>query len=63
MKKVYQVEKNETIDQCLTRIQKDGYMPVKRTEKPIFKEIQEGNEVKYIPVGRHIIFEVRKADF
>ena len=62
MKKVYEVEEQETIDQCLDRIQKDGYIPIKRTEKPIFKEIKEGNEFKYVPAGRQILFEVKKSE-
>lgn len=61
MKKIYHVEENETISQCLDRIQKDGYMPVKRTEKPIFKEEKEGGEIKYVPAGRRIVFEAKKA--
>lgn len=62
MKKVYKVEENETIGQCLDRIQKEGYMPVKRTEKPIFKEIKDGKEIKYVPAGRQIVFEARRAE-
>ena len=61
MKKIYEVEEQETIGQCLDRIQNDGYIPVKRTEKPIFKEIKEGNELKYVPAGRQVIFEVKKS--
>ena len=38
-KKIYEVEENESINDCLERIKKDGYVPIKRTEKPIFQEI------------------------
>jgi hypothetical protein len=62
MKKVYEVKENETISQCLDRIRNDGYMPVKRTEKPIFKEKKEGSEIKYVPIGRRIVFEAKKAE-
>jgi hypothetical protein len=62
MKKIYEVEEQETIGQCLDRIQNDGYIPVKRMEKPVFKEIKEENELKYVPAGRRIIFEAKKSE-
>lgn len=58
----FEVEENETIDQCLDRIQKAGYIPVRRTEKPIFQEKKLGTEITYEPVGRKIIFEARKHE-
>lgn len=48
---------NETIDQCLERIQKAGYTPVKRVEKPIFKEVIKNGEKSFIPDGQQVIFE------
>ena len=56
-KKKFEVMENETIDACLERIKQEGYMPVKRTEKPIFKEVKENGEVNYVPSGRIIVFE------
>ena len=35
----FDVEENETIDQCLERIKKEGYMPMGRREEPIFHEV------------------------
>lgn len=35
----YEVEENETIEQCLERMKKDGYMPVGRREEPVFEEV------------------------
>lgn len=32
----YEVEENETIEECLARMRKDGYMPVGRKEEPVF---------------------------
>ncbi|MEK4230873.1 NETI motif-containing protein [Solibacillus sp. FSL H8-0538] len=32
----YEVEENETIEQCLDRMNKDGYMPFGRKEEPVF---------------------------
>ncbi|WP_338752944.1 NETI motif-containing protein [Bacillus sp. FJAT-52991] len=56
-KKKFYVEKNETIDQCLERMKKEGYVPVRRMEQPVFKEEVVNGEKKYIPVGREIVFE------
>ena len=34
----FKVNENETISECLTRMREEGYMPVKRIEKPIYTE-------------------------
>ena len=56
-KKVFEAGDGETLDQCLERIRKEGYQPIRRIEKPIFKEIKKNGTVEYEPVGRQIIFE------
>lgn len=61
-KKIYEVEENETVSDCLDRIKKDGYMPVKRIEKPIFQEKVEEGGVSYEPVARKIVFEARLGE-
>lgn len=61
-KKKYEVQNNETINDCLDRMKKDGYMPIKRTEKPVFEEIIENNESTYKVIGRQIIFEAILID-
>ena len=33
----YEVQEDETVAECLDRIKKDGYTPIKRVEKPIFR--------------------------
>ncbi len=38
----FKVEADETIQDCLTRMRAAGYMPVKRFEKPVFKENANG---------------------
>jgi hypothetical protein len=53
----FEVQENESIEDCLDRMKKLGYTPVRRTEKPIFQEIKTGNETIYEPVARQIIFE------
>ena len=35
----YEVQENETIEQCLERMKKDGYMPFGRREEPVFEEV------------------------
>lgn len=32
----FEVEENETIDQCLERMKNQGYMPMGRKEEPVF---------------------------
>lgn len=61
-KMVFEVQENETIDQCLDRIQKAGYIPVRRTEKPIFKEVKTGGKVDYELAGRQIVFEAKRLE-
>lgn len=55
----FEVQENETIEECLNRINKAGYMPIRRTEKPIFQEVIKGSETVYEPIGRQIIFEAK----
>ncbi|QLK86420.1 NETI motif-containing protein [Staphylococcus sp. 17KM0847] len=55
----FKVEVNETIQDCLARMKAAGYMPVKRYEKPIFKERQDGTvEV----LRQEIIFTGQKIE-
>lgn len=61
-KQRYEVNENESIDECLDRMKKDGYFPVRRVEKPIFQEVKKGEETEYVPVARKIIFEGRLID-
>ncbi|NWK83927.1 NETI motif-containing protein [Staphylococcus sp. GSSP0090] len=39
----FKVEDNETIQDCLQRMREAGYTPVKRFEKPIYKENKDGS--------------------
>ena len=56
-KQRFELRDNETIDACLDRMKREGYFPVKRVEKPIFKEVISGGNTEYVPVSRQIIFE------
>ncbi|MED4059743.1 NETI motif-containing protein [Priestia megaterium] len=56
-KVLYELQKNETIASCLDRMKKDGYMPVRRMEKPIFEEKEINGKKEYVPVKQQIVFE------
>ncbi|RFU60594.1 NETI motif-containing protein [Bacillus sp. V59.32b] len=58
-KEIFEVEDGETIDACLERIKAAGYVPVKRTEKPIFQEIVIDGKVQYEPIKRKMMFEAK----
>ncbi len=53
----FEVLETETISECLDRIQKEGYTPVIRIEKPIFKETIVNGQKSYEPVASQVIFE------
>lgn len=53
----FEVQENESIEDCLNRMKQQGYVPIRRTEKPIFQEVKKGKEIIYEPVGRQIVFE------
>lgn len=42
----FKLNENETIADCLSRMKTQGYMPVKRIEKPVFQE-QKMARLKY----------------
>ncbi len=56
----FEVQENETIVECIDRMKKEGYTPVKRIEKPIFKEQITNGQTSYEPISRKIIFEAIK---
>ncbi|WP_147536028.1 NETI motif-containing protein [Bacillus marasmi] len=61
-KKQFEVQENESIEACLNRIKAEGYTPTRRIEKPIFKEVKQGDSVSYEPVGRYIVFEAKQTE-
>ncbi|KQL32804.1 hypothetical protein AN960_22795 [Bacillus sp. FJAT-25509] len=58
-KKKFEVFENETINECLERMEREGYTPVKRMEVPIFSEQMVNGKVEIEPTGRKIVFEGR----
>ena len=39
----FQVNDNETITECRQLMRSDGYIPIRRIEKPIFQELADGS--------------------
>lgn len=56
-KKRFEVQENETIGDCLDRIKAEGYMPVRRSEEPVFHEVKVNGEIKREVVKQRIVFE------
>ncbi|MBM7553398.1 hypothetical protein JOC33_002305 [Thalassobacillus pellis] len=56
----FEVQEGETIEQCLARMKKEGYTPVRRTEEPIFKEVIRNGEKDYEVIDSHIVFHAVK---
>jgi hypothetical protein len=54
-KKTFVVEDHESLDEVLDRMKAEGYRPVMRVERPVFREGKNGPEV----IGRRCIIEGR----
>jgi hypothetical protein len=61
-KLLFEVQENETISDCLARMKDAGYMPVRRMEKPVFKERKDGGKTEVVPVRQTIVFEGKKIE-
>lgn len=61
-KKTFTVGDDETIDQCLERMNNEGYQPVRRIEKPILKEVKQNGKIEVITDKQRIVFEGKKLD-
>lgn len=55
----FEVDEHETPAQCLERMRAAGYMPVKRSERPIFHETKEG---KVEVLKQQIVFTSKKIE-
>ena len=55
-KKKFKVEDNESLEDCLARMKEEGYTPVRRMEKPVFKEENGETVVSH----QEIVFEGKK---
>ncbi|GAE37620.1 NETI motif-containing protein [Halalkalibacter akibai] len=56
-KERFEVKESETIEQCLERMKSEGYVPIRRIEKPIFEERTVNSNKEYVPVKQQIMFE------
>jgi len=56
-KKRFDVEENESIEQCLSRMEKQGYLPVRRMEEPVLKEVKGGGKNDVEVAYQRIVFE------
>ena len=55
-KKKFKVEDYGSIEDCLARMKEEGYTPVRRMEKPVFKEENGETVVSH----QEIVFEGKK---
>ncbi|QKS73177.1 NETI motif-containing protein [Paenalkalicoccus suaedae] len=55
-KKKFYVNENETIDQCLERMKQEGYMPVRRMEEPVLKEVKRNGKMDVEVSHQRIVF-------
>ncbi|MET3683212.1 hypothetical protein ABID56_001303 [Alkalibacillus flavidus] len=58
-KKKFKVSDYQSIDDCLNQMQQEGYRPVRRIEKPVFQEQQNGDPE---PVEQDIVFQAIKQE-
>ncbi|KEF36241.1 NETI protein [Schinkia azotoformans MEV2011] len=56
-KKRFEVEDHESISDCLDRMDKEGYQPVRRMEEPVFIEVKEGKTIIQKVHKQKIVFE------
>lgn len=56
-KKRFDVGENESVDECLSRMADEGYMPVRRMEEPVLKEVKGGSKNDVEVAYQRIVFE------
>ncbi|WP_026691246.1 NETI motif-containing protein [Alteribacter aurantiacus] len=56
-KEKFHVEENETIGDCLDRMAKAGYTPVRRMEEPVLKEVRKNGKIEVEVSHQRIVFE------
>ncbi len=45
------------LQNCLARMEQEGYAPSRRMEEPIFHEVKKDGKTVVEPCGRKIVFE------
>ncbi|WP_096187000.1 NETI motif-containing protein [Evansella halocellulosilytica] len=61
-KRKFIVEDGETIEVCLQRMAKEGYMPVRRMEEPILQEVKRNGKMEVEVAKQQIVFEGKLQD-
>lgn len=61
-KQTFAVAEDETIADCLERMKKQGYVPTRRIERPVFSEVIENGKKEIVPIRQKIIFEGKLVD-
>ena len=56
-KKKFAVETGESISDCLDRMEKEGYTPVRRMEEPVFHEVKRNGRLEPEVKEQRIVFE------
>lgn len=51
------MQEGESIHDCLERMNKEGYTPIRRMEEPVFQEVKKEGQVSIEPCGRKIVFD------
>lgn len=61
-KKRFEVLEGEKVSDCMDRIKKEGYSPIRRSEQPVFKEVITNGEKTFVHHGQKIIFDAVKHE-
>ncbi|WP_257350722.1 NETI motif-containing protein [Pseudalkalibacillus decolorationis] len=56
-KKKFEMLENEQIADCLERMNREGYMPVRRMEEPVFQEIKRNGKKEVEHLRQRVVFE------
>ncbi|MBB5172568.1 NETI motif-containing protein [Texcoconibacillus texcoconensis] len=59
-KQKFYVQEGETIDACLDRMKKEGYLPVRRMEEPVYQEVKRNGKTEVEVVRQQIMFEGKR---
>jgi hypothetical protein len=61
-KQKFMVENGESISDCLDRMAKEGYTPVRRMEEPVFHEVERNGRMEPEVKEQQIVFEGKRID-
>ena len=61
-KQIFTVEEHETVEDCLARMKKAGFIPVRRMEEPVWTEVAHNGETEIEVSYQRIKFEGRPSE-